>query len=104
MGQARDGGGHHGDQYRDRRGWAAPARRAQRRGLDTLNSAVRIVPVPAGKELTTHQGRAETEAAVARYAAAMSGFRWTSPITAVVPAAAVLSGAALTGRQNNRLD
>jgi len=34
----------------------------------------------------------------------MSGFPWTSLITAVVPAAAVLSGAALTGRPNNRRD
>jgi len=32
----------------------------------------------------------------------MSGFPWTSLITAVVPAAAVLAGAALTGRQNNQ--
>ena len=33
---------------------------------------------------------------------AMSGFPWTSLIAAVVPAAAVLAGAALTGRQNNQ--
>src|ERR1035437_624955 len=39
---------------------------------------------------------------VARYAAAMSGFPWTLLITAVVPAAAVLAGAALTGRQNSQ--
>jgi hypothetical protein len=39
---------------------------------------------------------------MARYAPAMSGFPRTSLITAVVPAAAVLAGAALTGRQNNR--
>jgi hypothetical protein len=39
---------------------------------------------------------------VARYAPAMSGFPWTSLITAVVPAAAVLAGAALTGRQDNQ--
>jgi hypothetical protein len=39
---------------------------------------------------------------MARYAPAMSGFPWTSLITAVVPAAAVLAGAALTGRQNNQ--
>lgn len=39
---------------------------------------------------------------MARYAAAMSGFPWTSLITAVVPAAAVLAGAALTGRQNSQ--
>jgi hypothetical protein len=32
----------------------------------------------------------------------MSSFPWTSLITAVVPAAAVLAGAALTGRQNNQ--
>jgi hypothetical protein len=32
----------------------------------------------------------------------MSGFPWTSLLTAVVPAAAVLAGAALTGRQNNQ--
>jgi hypothetical protein len=32
----------------------------------------------------------------------MSGFPWTSLITAVVPAAAVLAGAALTGWQNNQ--
>ena len=36
------------------------------------------------------------------YASAMSGFPWTSLLTAVVPAAAVLAGAALTGRQNNQ--
>ena len=44
----------------------------------------------------------QAPAEVARYAPAMSGFPWTSLITAVVPAAAVLAGAALTGRQNNQ--
>jgi hypothetical protein len=66
-----------------------------------LPALPRKLPAPS---LTREYGQParEAPAEAARYAAAMSGFPWTSLITAVVPAAAVLAGAALTGRQNNQ--
>ena len=58
-----------------------------------------VVPTPLPVALSSQRGGQDGRGTTLP---PMSGFPWTSLITAVVPATAVLAGAALTGRQNNQ--